>query len=177
MTLVARTAGNPDALRDLVVGLVRSMDQDLSVVELRTLDEVMNSSWARMSFTMTIFGIAAGMALLLGSVGLYGVIAYIVSQRTREMGVRIALGAQASRVHRLVLRQGMTLALAGVALGLVGAVGVSRFLEAFLFEVEPVDPVTYGGVAALLLAVAWLACYWPARRASRVDPLVAIRME
>ena len=87
------------------------------------------------------------------------------------------MGAQASRVHRLVLRQGMTLALAGVALGLVGAVGVSRFLEAFLFEVEPVDPITYGGVAALLLAVAWLACYWPARRASRVDPLVAIRME
>ena len=177
MTLVARTAGNPDALRDLVVGLVKSMDQDLPVVELRTLDDVMKSSWTRMSFTMTVFGIAAGMALLLGSVGLYGVIAYIVSQRTREIGVRIALGAQASRVHRLVLRQGMTPALAGVALGLVGAVGVSRFLEAFLFEVEPVDPLTYGAVALLLLAVAWLACYWPARRASRVDPLVAIRME
>ncbi len=177
MTLVIRTAGNPSALAGPLTQLVWSMDDKLPLADPRPMQDIVDTSMARMSFTMTVLGIAAGMALLLGAVGLYGVIAYIVSQRTREIGVRIALGAGESQVRWMVLRNGMALALTGVGIGLLGGAGASRLLEAFLFEVEPGDPFTYVGVALLLMAVAFVACYLPARRASQVDPLVAIRAD
>ena len=177
MTLVIRTAGDPSALAGPVTRLVWAMDGRLPLGDPRTMQEIVDASLARMSFTMTVLGIAAVMALLLGTVGLYGVVAYLVSQRTREIGVRIALGAGESQVRWMILRNGMALTLIGVGIGLVGGAGASRLLEAFLFEVEPGDPVTYAGVALLLIAVAFMACYLPARRASRVDPLVAIRAD
>ncbi len=177
MTLVIRTAGNPTALAGPLTQLVRAMDDRLPLGDPRSLQGIVDASLARMSFTLTVLGIAAGMALLLGAVGLYGVIAYLVSQRTREIGVRIALGAGQAQVRWMVLRNGMVLAMTGLAIGLMGGAWASRLLEAFLFEVEPGDPLTYAGVSLLLMVVAFVACYVPARRASRVDPLVAIRAD
>ena len=117
------------------------------------------------------------MALLLGAVGIYGVIAYVVAQRTREIGIRIALGAQAADVRRMVLSQGMMLAGVGVAVGLVGALGVTRVVRALLYETSPTDPLTFAGAVPLLVAAALLACWLPTRRATRADPIVALRYE
>jgi ABC-type antimicrobial peptide transport system permease subunit len=132
---------------------------------------------ARTSFSLIMLGIAAGVALLLGAIGIYGVISYVVSQRTRELGVRLALGAEASDVRRMVLRQGLILAGMGVIIGLGAAIGLTRLMEALLYGVDPVDPLTFGAVALSLTFVALLASYIPARRASKVDPVVAIRFE
>jgi putative ABC transport system permease protein len=128
-------------------------------------------------FTMTLFVAFAGLALLLATIGLYGVISYSVGQRTREIGVRIALGADASAVVGLVVRQGLGLTMAGVIVGLAGAAVGSRAMESMLFEVDRLDPLTFGGVALLLLLVTLLASYLPARRAALVDPVVALRSE
>jgi putative ABC transport system permease protein len=130
---------------------------------------------ARTSFTLVMLAVAGGMALFLGIVGLYGVIAYSVSQRRREIGIRMALGAGKSAVLQMVISQGIKLALIGVAIGLAGALGLTRFLSGLLFGVEPGDPLTLVTVSALLIAVAFLASYIPARQAARVDPLVALR--
>jgi ABC-type antimicrobial peptide transport system permease subunit len=132
---------------------------------------------ARTSFTMVLLAIAAVVALILGSVGIYGVISYVVSQRTREIGVRIALGAQRADVSRLVLRQGLILAVSGVGLGLVAALGLTRLMSSLLFGVAAADPVTYGAVALTLTGVALLASYLPAARAAGVDPNEALRWE
>ncbi len=132
---------------------------------------------ARTSFTLVMLGIAAAVALALGIVGIYGVISYVVSQRTREIGVRMALGADRRDVSRMVLRQAMILAAVGVVIGLVAAAGLTRLMSSLLFGVEPTDPVTFGVVAALLIAVALVASYLPALRASRTDPLEALRFE
>ncbi len=132
---------------------------------------------ARTSFTLVMLAIAAAVALALGLVGIYGVISYIVSQRTREIGVRMALGAGRRDVRAMVLRQGMVLAVVGVVVGLVAAVGLTRVMSSLLYGVEPTDPITLAAVAALLTAVALVASYLPARRASRTDPLEALRFE
>ena len=132
---------------------------------------------ARTSFTLVMLAIAAAVALALGVVGIYGVISYVVSQRTREIGVRMALGADRRDVRRMVLRQGVILAGIGVVIGLVAAVGLTRFMSSLLYGVEATDPVTFAAVAALLTAVALVASYLPAVRASRTDPLVALRCE
>jgi ABC-type antimicrobial peptide transport system permease subunit len=142
---------------------------------VETLDQIRAGSMARTSFMMVMLGIAAAVALVLGVVGIYAVIAYIVAQRTREVGTRIALGARGSDVRRLFLRHGLALTLAGVGLGIVGSLLLTRAISAYLFGVSPMDPVTYAAVALGLTGVALLASYLPARRASHVDPMVALR--
>jgi len=132
---------------------------------------------ARVSFTLVMLSLAGGMALLLGAIGLYGVIAYSVSQRTREIGIRMALGAQREYILRLILGQGTKLALIGVATGIAAALGLSHFLSSLLYGVKPTDPLTFLGATIVLVIVALLASYIPALRAMRVDPVIALRYE
>jgi putative ABC transport system permease protein len=134
-------------------------------------------SMARASFALVMLGIAGAMALILGAVGLYGVIAYSVSRRTREIGIRVALGAERRHVLGLVLNEGMLVILAGLAIGLATSLILTRFLASLLFGVSPTDPLTFASVALLLAGVALVACYVPARRAMRVDPMLALRYE
>jgi ABC-type antimicrobial peptide transport system permease subunit len=124
-----------------------------------------------------LLGSFAGIALIIAALGIYGVISYTVSQRTRELGIRIALGAQRERVLRLVIRQGLALTMAGVAIGLVAAYALTRVIATLLFGVAPADPATFCGVAGIFLVIAWLASYLPARRAASVDPIIAMRAE
>jgi putative ABC transport system permease protein len=154
-----------------------SANASLPIFIVRTLQEVYDQSMIRTSFTMALLAIAGGMALLLGIVGIYGVIAYAVSQRTREIGIRIALGAPAVGVQRLFVRHGLLLAGIGAALGLAAAFALTRLMKSLLFGITPLDPATYGAVAMVLLASACLASYLPARRATKVDPVEALRVE
>jgi len=165
-------------------GFVRELEQavwsvnpNVPLASVRTLQEIYDASLARTSFTLVMLGIAGGMALLLGVAGIYGVISYAVSQRTREIGIRIALGAPAGAVTRLFVRHGIVLAGVGVAIGLVAAFGITRLMASLLFEVSPVDPLTYAVVSLLLFTATVLACYLPALRATRVDPIGALRAE
>jgi len=160
-----------------VQNAVWAVNPDLPVARIRTVQEIYERSMARTSFTLTILGIAAGMALLLGVVGIYGVISYSVSQRTREIGIRMALGAQRGQVRGMFVRHGLVLTSIGVACGLAGALALTRLMTSFLFEVSPVDPITYGAVSAGLAIAALLASYLPARRATSVDPVDALRAE
>ena len=157
--------------------LVRELDPTLPTFEVHSMREVMEASIARLSFTMVVLGVAAGVTLVLGIVGLYGVIAYVVTLRTRELGVRIALGAQPRAVAAMVTRQGLLLSGAGIVVGLALVSVVARFLRSFLFEVAPTDPATLAGAAGLLLLFALVASWVPARRAARVDPMEALRAD
>ena len=132
---------------------------------------------ARVSFMLVILSLAGSMALLIGAIGLYGVIGYSVSQRTHEIGIRMALGGQREDILRLILGQGTKLTFIGVAIGLAAAFGLSRFLSSLLYGVKPTDPLTFLGVTIMLVLVTLMACYIPARRAMRVDPLVALKYE
>jgi putative ABC transport system permease protein len=144
---------------------------------VRTLLSIYERSMARTSFTMVILGLTAGMAMLLGFVGIYGVTSYAVAQRTHEIGIRIAIGAQTRAVHRLVIGQGITLAMVGVSAGLIGAFALTRVLAGLLFGVTATDPLTFTGVAVILLVIALIACWIPSRRAASVDPMIALRHE
>ncbi len=168
--------GTPGFLDELMAG-IWEVNPNLPLMGARTLDDLMAASMARTSFTMTLLGIAGLVALVLGLVGVYGVISYAVSQRSRELGMRMALGAGARRVTLMVVRQGAVLGVAGVGVGLVLALAVTRVMSAILVGVTPADPLTYVTVAGGLLVVAVLASYLPARRAARVDPVVALRSE
>ncbi len=177
LSFAVRTAVAPGALAADVRRAIWSLDPNLPLANVRAMEEVVAAARARTTFTLLLLSIAAGVALALGAVGLYGVIAYAVSRRTQEIGVRIALGAGRWNVGRMVLGQGLGLALAGIVLGLGGAFAATRLLRASLFEVSPTDPLTFAAVPLLLLLIALVASYLPARRASAVEPLEALRYE
>jgi putative ABC transport system permease protein len=175
--LVIRTAVPPESLADEVRAAVRSVDPALPLYDVLTMEAVIEESLAGRRLNLWLLALFAGMALVLSAAGLYGVISYLVAQRTREIGVRIALGAQKRDVLGLVMRQGAGLTGAGIALGLLGAFALTRVLESLLYGVSARDPLTYAALAAVLAAVALIATWLPARRASRVDPILAIRAE
>jgi len=177
MTLAVRTATDPLSLAGAVRRQVKELDAAQPVSNIRTMTEVITRSVWQPRLYAILFGVFAAVALVLASVGIYGVISYTVAQRTHEIGIRMALGAQNRDVFKLVLGQGMILALAGIALGLVASFALTRVMSSLLFEVSATDPVTFSCIPLLLAAVALLACYIPARRATKVDPGVALRYE
>jgi putative ABC transport system permease protein len=177
MTIVVRTAGDPAAMAATVREQVRALDKNLPVTHVRTMEDVFHTSVAQPRFSMLVVGLFAALALVLAVVGIYGVMAYSVSRRAHEIGVRMALGARTGQVLKLVLKEGMTLTLAGIAIGLLGAFALTRVLASLLFGVSTKDPFTFVAVSVLLAVVAFVACYIPARRATKVDPLVALRYE
>jgi putative ABC transport system permease protein len=177
LNLIVRTNGDPLDLVEPVRAAIRRIDPVGPIISARTMQHVVAGSMAETSFTMTILLIAAVVALLLGAIGLYGVVSYVVSQRTAEIGLRIALGALPARVQTLVLRQAFMLAALGISAGLAGAFALSRFLQAILFQVNSRDPFTFTLVAVVMFVVSGVAAYLPARRAARVSPLEALRTE
>jgi predicted permease len=175
--LVVRTAGDPAGIVEGVRRVVRGLDPGQAIASTYTMDEIQGRSLARPRFILTLFGVFAGVALVLGAVGIYGVISYGVALRAAEIGIRRALGAQEGVVMGMVLRQGVGLTGAGLALGLAGALAGTRILVGFLHGVSPNDPATFFLVAGVILGVSVLAAFLPARRASGVDPTVALRAE
>jgi putative ABC transport system permease protein len=175
--LFLRTNANPGTLGDQIRTEVQSVDSNLPLFSVRTLDEVVARSMAERRFALEILALFAAVALLLAAIGIYGVMSYAFSRRIHELGIRIALGAQRKDILRMTLSEGMKLVVAGLVVGVVGAILLTRFLRTLLFNVTATDPVVFISIAALLAAVALLACYIPARRATRVDPLVALREE
>jgi putative ABC transport system permease protein len=175
--LVVRVHGDPLGFANAVRQAIWSVDRDQAVADIRTMARVQADSIARQRFNMLLLTLFAGLALMIVAVGLYGVMSYTVEQSTREIGVRVALGAQSSDVLRLVIGQGMVMTSIGIGLGLLGAMGLTRLMKTLLFGVSATDPIVFAGVAAALLLVALVACWVPARRASKVDPMVALRCE
>jgi predicted permease len=177
VAVVVRTKGDPTAIMGPVRRAVQELDPREIIYSVQTLDEVLANSFAARRLSMILLGIFAALALVLSCVGIYGVISYLVGQRTHEIGVRMALGAQRNDVLRLILGQGVRMALIGVGIGLVAALALTRLMSRMLFGVSATDPLTFAGVAVLLCGVAVVACYIPARRAMRVDPMEALRYE
>jgi predicted permease len=177
MTQVVRTESDRADLIPLIREELSRLDANLIVYNSRPLDDIVAVGISHNRFAMTMMGIFAGIALLLAAVGVYGVLSYFVSQRTHEIGIRMALGAQRYQVRGMVVRQGLKLALIGIFGGLAVSFAVSRWLSSLVFEISVVDPWTYAGVALGLLGVAWFAGFVPARRAVRVEPLSALRYE
>jgi putative ABC transport system permease protein len=175
--LVARTAGNPLALASSIEQTVRSVDPDLPVFNTNSMDQLMNGAIAQQRLMMILLAGFAILALALAAVGIYGVMSYSVAQRTHEIGIRMALGARPLDVLRMILRQAMTLALVGVALGLAGAFALTRLMASLLYQVSATDPLTFIAISVILAGVALGACFVPARRATKVDPMIALRYE
>jgi len=176
-SMVIKTSGDPKAVMKSVAAAVNSVDPDLPVAGVRTIDEIVSESLAIDRFNVVLFASFGTLGLLLAAVGIYGVMAFAVAQRTHEFGVRMALGAQRSRVIRLVLRDGTILAVGGTLIGLGGAYLVGRAMQSTLYGVQALDLRAFGAVSFLLLVAALLACLFPAWRASRVEPLEALRYE
>ena len=177
ISFIVRSNNESQTIGAAIRERVRAVDPEMPIYDLHTMDDVVSDSVSQPRFYMTLLSAFAGLALLLAALGIYGVISYSVSQRTRELGIRIALGATQDRVVRLVLGQGVTLTVVGVALGLVGAYWLVSLLATLLFHVDPADGVTFAAVATVLIGVASLATYVPARRAARVDPVIAMRAD
>jgi putative ABC transport system permease protein len=175
--LTVRTQAEPAGMVRAVRAVVASVDKEVPVTDIRTIEQIAAASVAQPRSQAWIISSFAVVALILAALGIYGVMSYAVAQRTREMGIRMALGARPSDLLRMALGQGMLLAGIGLGLGLAGSLALTRVVESLLYKVKPTDPPTYVAVSALLLTVALLATYIPARRAARVDPLVALRWE
>jgi len=175
MSLVVRTDGEPTALAGAVREGIRSIDKAVSNYNLKTMNEVVSASAASRRVPMLLLSAFAGVAMLLAMLGIYGVTSYYVTQRTHEIGVRMALGAQIVDVLKLVLSRAMALAVIGIGIGVVGAVALTRYLTTLLFGVKPIDVVTFVGVALILTLVVFFACLVPARRATKINPLEALR--
>jgi putative ABC transport system permease protein len=177
MTLVVRSSGNPSGIAGSLEREVRALDKDQPLSDVRTMNEWLADSIARARFATFLLSVFGFVALMLASLGIYGVMSYSVTQRTNEIGIRLALGASGSNVLRLVLKRGLLLALGGIAVGLAGSLGLTRLLTGLLFDVSVTDPAIFVLVPILFLAIAIIAIYLPARRATRVDALVALRYE
>ncbi|HEY1677849.1 MAG TPA: ABC transporter permease [Candidatus Sulfotelmatobacter sp.] len=177
MTVAFRGAITPSALLAASRNELRNLDPDLPMYHIRTMDQRVDESLARRRFSMLLLGLFASVALILATIGIYGVMVYLVNQGTRELGIRMALGASPRNILHLVIRQGMTLAFAGVTLGLAAALLLARLIRSLLFGVQASDPLTFAGIAFLLAIITLLACYVPARRAARIDPLISLRCD
>jgi putative ABC transport system permease protein len=177
LTLVIRTANDPTRLINPVRNLVWSANKNVVVTEIKTMEQVLSQALWQQRINLLLIDLFAAIALILVIVGIYGVMVYTVTQRTHEMGIRLALGAQKSDVFKVVVSQGMLLATGGVAIGLVSAFALTRLMTSLLYQVKATDPVIFAAVSILLLVTALFACYMPARRATKVDPMVALRYE
>ncbi|HEV2379823.1 MAG TPA: FtsX-like permease family protein [Terriglobia bacterium] len=176
MFLVVRSDGDAASLTASVRGAIRGLDRDLPA-DMQTMNQLLSDSVSQPRFRTLLLGVFAGLALLLAAVGIFGVMAYVVSRRTQEIGVRMALGASRTSVLGMVLGEGLRVVLIGVAIGLVEAFALSRLIKSLLFGVEAADPATFIAVPLVMIVVALAACYVPARRATKVDPMVALRYE
>jgi len=177
MTVAFRGRTDPGAMLSATKSELRNLDPDLPMYYVRTMEQRVNESLARQRFSMMLLGVFASVALALATIGIYGVMAYLVNQGTRELGIRIALGASPRNILGLVVRQGMVLAFFGLAIGLAAASLLVRLIRSLLFGVEVTDPVTFGGISLLLATIALLACYIPAQRAARIDPIISLRCD
>jgi putative ABC transport system permease protein len=177
LNLIVKAKGPAPSLPAAISDVVKSLDSDLPFRNVRPYELALGRQWFRQRFSMILFTLFSVIALLLAAIGIYGVMSYAVSQRTQEIGIRMALGARARDVAVLVFGSGLRIVALGVAVGFAGSVAFARLLQSLLFQTSSADPLTFGAVAALLAGVAFLACWLPARRATRVDPIVALRAE
>jgi putative ABC transport system permease protein len=177
MSLLLRTAGNPLSLVPTIRERIRALDSNVPLDKIYPLEQKVAEATISPRFTTMLVGLFAALGMALAGVGIYGVVSYAVTERGKEIGIRRALGAQTARILWAVVRQGMTLTLLGLVIGLLIAVGATRLMTTLLFSVSATDPVTFASVSALLIVVALLACWLPARRAAKVDPMVTLRQE
>jgi putative ABC transport system permease protein len=177
INVLTRTSVDPTSLTSAVRGQISALNKDQAVFNVQTMEQIVSQSVATRRFSMTLLTVFAFVALVLASIGIYGMMSYGVAQRTREIGLRMTLGAQRGTVLRMVIGQGMKLAITGVVIGLIASVALTRTIKNLLFGVSATDPVAFAAIALLLSVVALLACFFPARRATKVDPMVALRYE
>ena len=177
MSYVVRSATPAQGLLASIRSVVNTVDENLAIAQVRTLQDLVDGASAQMAFTMVLLAIASLVSLMLGVVGIYAAVSYIVSQRTNEIGIRLALGAEPRGVAAMIVRQGGLVTLTGIAAGLGAALASSRLIESLLYDVSPRDPVVFATAILALLAVALIACWLPARRAARVSPVEAMRTE
>jgi predicted permease len=177
MSLVVRSSVDPLSHVPAIRAVIREIDSSVPLYDIRDLDDLLSDSFGSRRFNMYLLGCFAAAAAVLSCVGLFGVLAYLVAQRTRDIGIRLALGAERRDVISMIVGRGMTLALSGAVIGLVAALAVARAMKSLLFSVSPWDPLTFAAVPVLLCVIALMACYLPAQRASRVDPLITLRAE
>jgi putative ABC transport system permease protein len=177
LALVARTDVPPATVLGAVRGIIRERDPNLPITRVATMDEIIARSVVTERSAMMLLGLFSAVAMAMAAVGVFGVMSYTVGQRTRELGIRMALGAQSNRIRWMVMTGGMTKTLLGIVLGTAGALGATRLMSSMLYEISAIDPLTFGAMGAILASVSLLAAYLPARRATRVDPIEVLRYD